>query len=154
MRHIKTVSEPKLLTHDEVTALEQRLARAAASLPVRLLYLHGSHAHGRQTSLSDIDLAVLLAPDLGRDTDTILGVTTALVDVCGRDDVDLAVLDTAGSLIKDRVVRHGRLVYARSERDRIAFEAAALAEGLDFRHYSRAYDTALFRQLAEGRFLD
>jgi hypothetical protein len=30
--------------------------------------------------------------------------------VCERDDVDLVVLDTAGSIIKDRVVSHGRCV--------------------------------------------
>jgi hypothetical protein len=154
MRHIKTITEPKLLTPADVAALEARLAEAAANLPVRLLYLHGSHAHGRQTALSDLDLAVLLAPGVGGDTDTILAVLDALMRVCGRDDIDLVVLDTAGSIIKDRVVRHGRCAYARSKRERIAFETAALKEALDFSHFSRVYDAALFRQLAEGRFLD
>lgn len=76
-----------------------------------------------------------------------------LEEICRRDDVDLVVLNEAGCAIRDRVVRFGRLVFARGERDRVLFEAAALREALDFQHCSEEYDRALFGQLSEGRAL-
>jgi predicted nucleotidyltransferase len=152
MRLHRTLHEPKLLTAEGVAALGQRLAAACLPLPVRLLYLHGSHARGTQGPLSDLDLAVLFAPGAARDVSALSAVVATLEDVSGRDDVDLVVLDSAGALIKDRVVRGGRLLFARSEVERIRFEAAAIKEALDFRHYARVYDDALFRQIAAGRF--
>ena len=101
----------------------------------------------------DVDIAVLLERDRARDTEAQLRLLSTLQEVCGRDDVDLAVLNTAGPILKDRVVRQGRLVYARSERDRELFEAAAIKELFDFEHFSRPYNEALFGHLAEGGFL-
>lgn len=95
-------------------------------MPVVLLYLHGAYARGTQSALSDLDLAVLLDLHAGRDRRTRIRVASELEQVCERDDVDLVDLNTAGPIIADRVVRHGRLVYAASERERIAFEAAAV----------------------------
>ncbi|MBM4044672.1 MAG: nucleotidyltransferase domain-containing protein [Planctomycetes bacterium] len=150
MRLVATLQEPKVLSAPEVERLCRRLAEACRDLPVVLLYLHGSHAHGTQTRLSDLDLAVLLdrAALPGHD------VLFRLEEICERDDVDFVVLNRAGPIIKDRVVRHGRLVHARSERDRVVFEAHALKEAMDYRPFSRAYDDAMFRQIREGRFLD
>jgi len=88
-----------------------------------------------------------------RELQAELDLLASLQEACGREDVDLVVLNDAGPIIKDRVVRHGRLVYARSERDRVLFEARAIKEALDFEHFSSAYDKALFQQLREGRFL-
>ena len=153
MRLLRTASEPKTLTKDEVETLVSKLARLAAGQPVVLLYLHGSHAQGMQSALSDIDIAVLLDPASSRDAKLRLDLLGSLQEACGREDVDLAVLNTAGPILKDRVVRHGRLVFARSGKERILFEAAAIKEALDFQHFSRVYDDALFRQLEEGRFL-
>jgi hypothetical protein len=42
-----------------------------------------------------------------------------------------------------------RLVYARSQAERIAFEAAAIKAALDFAVFSRVYDDSLFEQLQE-----
>jgi hypothetical protein len=151
---VSTIQEPRVLLPEEVDRLADALAERCRSLPVVLLYLHGAHAKGTQSALSDLDLAALLDLHAGRDRRTRIRVASELEQVCGRDDVDLVVLNTAGPIIADRVVRHGRLVYAASERERIAFEAAAVKKALDFRFFSRVYDDALFRQIREGRFLD
>lgn len=119
-----------------------------------MLYLHGAHARGTQSALSDLGLAVLLDRGVARDCRAWMEVASALEEVCGRDDVDLVWLNTAGPIIADRVVRHGRLVYGTSEKERIAFEEAAIKRALDFRFFSKVYDDALFRRLREGHFLD
>lgn len=154
MRLVSTLSSPRVLLPEEVDRLAEALAERCRSLPVVLLYLHGAHARGTQSALSDLDLAVLLDRGVARDRRAWMEVASALEEVCGRDDVDLVWLNTAGPIIADRVVRHGRLVYGASEKERIAFEEAAIKRALDFRFFSKVYDDALFRQLREGRFLD
>ena len=153
MRFLRTASEPKVLTPAEVEELCSRLDGACSAAPIVLLYLHGAHARGTQGPLSDLDIAVLLEEAVAQERESSLDILLSLQALCGREDVDLVVLNTAGPIIRSRIVRSGRLVYARSERDRVIFEAAAIKEALDFQYFSRVYDEALFRQIAEGRFL-
>jgi len=150
MRLVKTLRQPPILTEGEVDALLGRLAEVCVPLRVVLLYLHGSYARGTPGPLSDLDLAVLLDAEAERDSDTVLRVLSQLCTLCGRDDVDVVLLRSAGPAVKDRVVRSGRLVFARSDTDRIRFEAAAIREAIDFRRFSRVYDDALLGQLARG----
>lgn len=154
MRLVSTLRKPQVLLPEEVDRLAGALSERCRSLPVVLLYLHGAHAGGTQSVLSDLDLAVLLDRPAGKDPRTRVEVASAFEEVSQRDDVDLVVLNTAGPIIADRVIRHGRLVYAASESERIAFEEAVVKKALDFRFFSRVYDDALFRRIREGRFLD
>jgi hypothetical protein len=153
MRLVRTVKEPSVLLPADLEALVPRLASVCSERGVILMYVHGAHARGAQGPLSDLDIAVLLEKDPSRDLKAELDLLASVQEVCGREDVDLVVLNDAGPIIKDRVARHGRSVYARNERDRVLFEAAAIKEALNFRYFSRVYDDALFRQLREGRFL-
>ena len=118
---------------------------------VVLMYLHGSYARSMQGPLSDLDLAVLLEGGEAGALEAELKLLGALQESSGREDVDLVILNHAGPIIKERVVRYGRLVAARSERDRILFEGRAIKEALDLVYFSHQYDEALFRQLREGR---
>jgi predicted nucleotidyltransferase len=153
MRFLRAATQPAVLKTDEVEELAPKLEGACKSFPVVLLYLHGSHAHGTQGALSDVDMAVLFDGPRARDNRLYLDMLAALEQACGREDVDLAVLNAAGPILKSRVVRSGRLIYSRSDRERVLFEAFAIKEALDFEHYSRVYDDALFRQIKEGRIL-
>ena len=153
MRFQRTMHDPEVLSTQDVDHLVAALAEIGRTLPIVLLYLHGSHARGTQGRLSDLDLAVLLEADAAPDRDRRAAVLSGLEKQCGRDDVDVVILNHAGSVIKDRVVRHGRLIFARSEVDRVQFEASVIKEALDFRYYGETYDRALFRQIREGRFL-
>lgn len=150
MRHLKTLSDPGILAPQEVDRLLPALERVCPGGPVALLYLHGAHARGSQGALSDLDLAVLLDPAAVEDHRAQLDLLASLQAASGREDVDLTVLNRAGPGIKVRVVRDGRIVYARSRRERVIFEARAILEALDFEHYSRVYDRALFRRLREA----
>ena len=154
MRHTYSTETPEVLSPEQVEALLPKLVRVCADAPVVLLYLHGSHAKGTQAPLSDIDLAVLLEPECGRDYRVHGDLLAALQDACGRDDIDLVVFNTAGPIIRDRVIRHNRLLYARNQTQRLAFEADALKWAMDFSYYSKVYDDALFQQLKEGRLHD
>ncbi|HYQ91879.1 MAG TPA: nucleotidyltransferase domain-containing protein [Candidatus Competibacteraceae bacterium] len=154
MRHTDSTETPEALSPEQLEALVPKWVQIARNAPVLLLYLHGSYAKGTQTPLSDIDLAVLLEPEHSRDYGLYGELQSAFQDACGRDDIDLVIFNTAGPIIRDRVIRHGRLLYARREAQRIAFEADALKRAMDFRYFSKVYDDALFRQLREGRWHD
>jgi hypothetical protein len=151
MRILRTAKEPEPLSSEGVDDLVKRLQTLCAANDVVLLYLHGSHARGEQGPLSDMDLAVLLGRESSTSLDSELDFLAALQSASGREDVDLVFLDRAGPIIKDRVVRHGRLVYQRSEKERILFEERAIKEYLDFRYFSEQYDDALFKALKQGR---
>ena len=153
MRHLRTYDKQKLFSPAEVEDLVCRLSEEGKSLPLELIYLHGAHARGVQTPLSDLDIAVLLVKEKARDRHCYSELLERLQSISGRDDVDLVILNTAGPIIKDRVVRYGRLVYARTEKERILFEASAIKEAIDFRYFSSTYDDALFDQISEGRYL-
>jgi hypothetical protein len=153
MRFLPTAGEARALTPGQIEALIPKLAETCRRLPVVLLYLHGSHAHGTQTRLSDLDLALLMEPRAARERSEIAAALSALESACERDDVDVVILNGAGTIIRDRVVRLGRLVYARNDLDRIRFETSAVKEFLDFEPYSRTYNDAFLRRLREGRFL-
>jgi hypothetical protein len=151
MRFLHTVKESDTLSPESVEGIVKRLQVLCADRNVALLYLHGSHARGDQGPLSDLDLAVLFGRESPRSLGSELDFLAALQSASGREDVDLVFLDRAGPIIKDRVVRYGRLVYQRSEKERILFEEKALKEYLDFRYFSKQYDEALFTALSRGR---
>ena len=154
MCHTGSTETPEVLSPEQLEALLPKWVQIVRDAPVLLLYLHGSYAKGTPAPLSDIDLAVLLEPECGRDYRVHGDLLMALQETCGRNDIDLVIFNTAGPIIRDRVIRHGRLLYARREAQRIAFEADALKRAMDFSYYSKVYDDALFRQLREGRWHD
>ncbi|HSS50754.1 MAG TPA: nucleotidyltransferase domain-containing protein [Thermoanaerobaculia bacterium] len=114
-------------------------------------WLFGSVARGEAGPLSDVDVAVLLDPMIA--PQDRMAIAAALVEklerVGGR--VDLVLLDEASPLLRDRVFRHGILLLERDVRRRVAFEAQAIQEYLDFQPLAAIYDRALIARAAEGR---
>ena len=90
---------------------------------VSLAYLFGSQAQGRAHSLSDVDVAVLLAEQLtpAEQSRTRLRLLGELMASLQREDVDLVVLNQASLLLRHRVLRDGRLLFANDDRVRVRF---------------------------------
>lgn len=61
--------------------------------------------------------------------------------------MDLIILNNAPPLLKHQVIKHGKLIYTRSERSRILFEASAECEYLDFKRAMERYDECLIKQI-------
>lgn len=95
--------------------LAGRLRECLVERPeVVVAYLFGSWARGTQTALSDIDVAVLLAPvaDLRA---TTMELAADLSGVTGRARLDLVVLNDAPLALAYRVLRDGQLLACRDE---------------------------------------
>ncbi len=103
-------------------------------------YLFGSLAEGTQSSLSDIDIAVLLQ---SRDKKNAAALRVRLhADLCRvlkRNDVDLVVLNLSGNLIlNDQIIRQGVTLYSTDDDAKDEFELNVLHRCTDFK-FQRCY---------------
>lgn len=120
---------PSRYTPRGMRTLDDELRSTIAGFPgVLLAYLFGSAAQGLQRRSSDLDVAVLFA---SRPTLDQIGELTGALELVGHRRVDLVDLATAPPLLLREVIVTGRLLWARSEDDRIAFETRSLARYVD-----------------------
>jgi len=134
--------------------LEQKLARYAAEKGVLALYLFGSTVHGRGTTLSDIDIAILLPESVPEREyfDQRLEMTVELMELLHEDNIDLVILNEAPPLLKHRVITRGKVIFCRDEQTKTGFEARAILEYLDFKPVLDLQYRYLKRRLEEGKF--
>jgi hypothetical protein len=104
---------------------------------VVLAYLFGSFVERQGPKFNDIDIAVLVddalmeaAEDLGRYGYASF-LTTEIAHVLKYPDIDISLLNNASPLLQKRVISQGKLIYARSEKERIAFKTSALSRYAD-----------------------
>jgi predicted nucleotidyltransferase len=136
----------------DVPELEDRLRAALEWHPeVLVAYLFGSVAQGRRGSLSDVDVAVLLAVD-GERTGRGLDLIGDLAAAAGTDEIDLVVLNDAPNELAFRVIRDGRVLLCRDERARVRHRVRTILEYLDLEPLRRALAEGLRRRLAEGTY--
>jgi predicted nucleotidyltransferase len=102
-----------------------------------LAYLFGSFVEKQGSDFSDIDIAVVTddsfeekAEGPGRYGYASL-LSTELSHLLKYPEIDLSILNQASPLLQKIVISKGKLIYARSEKERIAFETAALSRYAD-----------------------
>jgi uncharacterized protein len=132
---------------DDLEARLERLAqRLAREEGVAALYLVGSRALGEAGPLSDVDVALLLDPPDGPSQDVLVGLAQ---EILGTDEVGLIVLNRAPLAVAAMVLRGARVLLSRDDARRVDYEQRIHHRYLDLKHYLRAYDRELFRQVAE-----
>ena len=116
---------------------------------VTLAYLFGSEAQGRAHDESDVDVGVLLdrelLPDARERYDYRVRLTSELIAVLHRNEVDVVVLNDAPPLLGRRIVTEGRRLFSR---DRLAEHDFVRDIQL------RAADVAPFVERSRRRLLD
>lgn len=118
---------------------------------VRLAYLYGSVLH--RPDPEDVDLAVW-APEIAGMSASLheawLGDLGSRLERClsPRRHLDLRLLNRAPVQFQYAVVRTGRLLLARSEVERVRFEADAATLALDLSVGLRAYDRAMLEAIS------
>jgi len=126
---------------------EDQLEQLFTAHDVVLAYLFGSQAEGKAGPLSDVDIAVLLGPEVDREQwfQAQLDLIGELMSLFHRNDVDVVILNEATPLLAYQVVRYGQVIY----------EDETSRPAVDFAWYaiSRYADTAPLRRL-KRRYLE
>ena len=141
------------LTPGQVEGLVQNLELLCGRRPVRLCYLYGSYARGTPTALSDLDVGFLLdLPDRKARWKLWGDLYHEVSFFCPDHEVDLVVLNDVGPILRNKIIRDGRLVYQKDARTRVDFECQTLKAYFDFKPYADVYDRALFDCIKGGEF--
>jgi predicted nucleotidyltransferase len=113
-------------------------------------YLFGSQAKGTATAASDVDIALLLDPAFDLETHFAyrLEQIVALESVCRRP-VDVVILNQAPLVLRNQVLKYGRLIYEGDHRQRVAFEVRSRFEYYDFKPVLDLLHSTLLRQIQE-----
>jgi predicted nucleotidyltransferase len=120
---------------------------------VVLAYLFGSQAEGKAGPLSDVDIAVLLGPQVTREQwfQVQLDLMGALMSLFHRDDVDVAILNQATPVLAHEVVQSGQILYEARPGIRVEFELATLRRYVDTEPLRRLQDRRLLERVEEYR---
>ncbi|MBI3609770.1 MAG: nucleotidyltransferase domain-containing protein [Nitrospirae bacterium] len=130
------------------TMLEPRQEIAAA-------YLYGSTAEGTAGRHSDVDIAIL-RDETATDKDYPFGykaeLLSDLMKTLRTNSVDLVIANHAPPFLRFQIVRHGRLIFSRSEALTIEFQVKAIAEYDDIKRLQDIQNRYLSKRLKNGTY--
>lgn len=119
----------------------------AALLPfpeVQLAVLFGSHARGRATRHSDLDVAVALEPDRPEVRRSVWRAALAAVP-----HADVVFTGAAPPLLRMEIARHGRPIIERRPHGWANFKAKAMIDWGDWAPFARRIAQAAVKRLRE-----
>ena len=129
----------------------ERLSELFSSSNVILCYLYGSYARNQQTSLSDLDLAILLDKNsTSQERGYIsLDLSNSIGKLMKGIEVDVRVLNDAPLEHRYNVVREGRVIYSAYEDIRLEFESMTLMRYFDFKPIIDQYYQYMYQRIEE-----
>lgn len=150
---MKTTAKTKTI---ELEKLLPRLKEISRQYPeVAAAYLFGSHAGGRPTPLSDIDIGIIMARELP-DMESFrieMSLAGELEKIFETDNIDLVVLNKAPLPIQYNATC-GKLLFSNDEEKRSDFVEYARKYYIDCLPIYREYREELLKRIREGRKTD
>jgi predicted nucleotidyltransferase len=124
-----------------------------ADEPVVAAYLYGSRARGEARPDSDVDVAVLVRPEVPPEDYLTVSLRLARrLEAALRERVDaVVVLNDAPLRLQYRVLRDGILLHVTEDDARLRYEAATYPMAMDFEVKAAALDEMILAAHAEGR---
>lgn len=121
---------------------------------VVLAYLFGSASTGKKTTLSDIDIAILLSEmNTYDELHFEMKLREDISKVLETEDFDLALLNRAPLVLRYQVLKTGKLLYSKDEVSRISFEETTRDMYFDFAPLRKEYYRIFFKNIEKGRML-
>lgn len=117
-------------------------------------FIFGSCASDKETTESDIDIAVLLNEEAdcnnyGLEKQTMI---TSIIELVSFDKIDVAILNNGTPLLCHEVIKNGELLFSKDEKKRIEFTAKATKRYLDTIYLRRVQDRVLHEKIRSGDF--
>ena len=112
---------------------------------IQFAILFGSLAKGKSNKMSDVDIAVMVNPDFNKSFPFgyQAELTTDLMQILKRDDVDVVILNKAPIALKHQILRYGKLIYIRDKQARIKFQVDAINQYEDYKVLYRVHEKAM-----------
>jgi hypothetical protein len=146
----------RIIEHDFRRYISLLIEKLEKDQAITAIFLFGSYAQGKQTSLSDIDLAILLEPDYPQEDffKKKLELLPVITSILRTDEVDLVILNCAPYSLAYRVLGQGKLLYEKEERrsHRVNFQAQVYVGYFDFQPVEKVIHQGLRQRIKEGRF--
>lgn len=131
--------------------LKRHLPGILGDRPVLLAYVYGSVAAGYPTPLSDVDIALVLAPDCELDAYQRfmleLDIAAEIERRCGIPNADVRSIDNAPLRVQGKVVTSGQLLYSKDDDFRVAYEVSTRKRYFDFQPVLAMMREAYFARL-------
>lgn len=123
---------------------------------INALYLFGSYAKDEVKPLSDIDVAVLLKNSAAKADywDIKLGLLNKAMAILGTDEIDFVLLNEAPYELAYNVLKEGRILFCRDDRERQEFQERVVMNYLDTQALREEGYFHLKERIREGRFGD
>ncbi len=116
------------ITHDLKKLFPALTERLAQEEDILFAYLGGSYARGKESPLSDIDIAVFLS-DSKKDYFTRkIELNNLITELLGTDEVDIIILNEVTQEFAFNLIKDGSLLFSQDEAKRIAFEVKVMKE--------------------------
>ena len=118
---------------------------------IKLTYLFGSVANGKEGKLSDVDIAVLLDDSLSKKErfDLQLKLIGDLSAILKTNNLDLIIMNDAPLSLRYEIIKANYPLFIRNEAERIDFEAKILSAYLDRRYYEKRASDEFLKKVAE-----
>lgn len=120
--------------NEVISILNENINFLKEQFDIKLIYIFGSYAKGKNNKNSDLDIAVLLGTYQTYDK---INLISEFVGIFKRDDIDVVVLNEANSLLKFQVIKYGKVAYMVSEYEKVIFEARTLDEYMDMEFFRK-----------------
>ncbi|MDP2753782.1 MAG: nucleotidyltransferase domain-containing protein [Nitrospirota bacterium] len=121
---------------------------------VKLAYIFGSVAEGKEGKLSDVDLAVFLDESLSKKErfNLQLKLISELTSILKTDRIDLIVMNNAPLLLKYNIIKHGKILKDDTE-TKVRVESGILSDYLDMKYYMDRHTNLAIKRIAKRGLL-
>ncbi|MEA2089706.1 MAG: nucleotidyltransferase domain-containing protein, partial [Thermoproteota archaeon] len=108
---------------------------------ILVAYLYGSTVKGYHGKMSDIDVGVLLKEDFRPEPLYPARIAGEIREECGfNQEVDVRILNERPYRFLHQVIKEGRVILSRDERERVRFETSVIDGYIDFKPFYEQYD--------------
>ena len=102
---------------------------------IMFAYLFGSLSKGKETELSDVDVAIYINQNK-LPPSSIFGYKADMISELEKNldyDIDLVILNDASLLLSFNIIKNGELIFCNSEKEKVNFHFETQRDYLDFK---------------------
>jgi predicted nucleotidyltransferase len=127
-----------------------KIKQFLAKQPIKLAYLYGSHAEGKASEDSDIDIGVVLQNKAEK---SIFRIGTELSQILPAEEFDVRELtEDCNPVFGMNVINNAQVLYSRNEKERIDFELKIMDRYYDSKKIRRINYQYLTDSAKKGRY--